>query len=337
MEANRLVIEWDLNLNSEVATEEAKQFLVWRSKFQTLCKRTGHLEAVRYASWRLEIIKNGAGILPPSIAVAGFDRINPALQNLKQALMDRGVEVTHQLLTFDTPQLAEHRVITDQDAECRADVYWAKQQLEDKPQASIAIVVPELSVLRSKLSNLLDDVLHPQTVRPGLSEAPRCYDFSLGVPLSTQPIIADALHLLRLAWQRGSILQQDVASLLQSPYWSEGLLEADARALLDARMRRELPLSFKVSRLQNYVQKVTIGDGGMYLPATTKALQGLFNFAQAQEAKQPPSVWGKFLQAALNHADWPGQRSLSSHEYQARKSFDSVLAQLSSLDDLLSC
>ena len=335
MEANRLVIEWDLNLNADEATEEAKEFLVWRSKFQGLCKRTGHLEAVRYASWRLEVIKNGAGILPASIAFAGFDRVNPQLQKLQQALMERGVDVSQQQITFETPQAAEHRVLTDQDAECRAAVYWAKEQLESNPQSSIAIVVPELSVLRSKLANLLDDVLHAQTVRPGFNEAPRCYDFSLGVPLSTQPIIRDALNLLRLAWQRGTILQQDVAHLLQSPYWSESLLEADARALLDARMRKDLPLSFKVSRLQNYIHKVTAGDGGMRLPATTKALQDLFHFAQTQGAKQPPSAWATLLQAALKHADWPGQRSLSSHEYQARKSFDGVLAQLASLDDLL--
>ncbi|NBQ85668.1 MAG: hypothetical protein EBU03_06070, partial [Methylophilaceae bacterium] len=160
-------------------------------------------------------------------------------------------------------------------------------------------------------------------------------DFSLGVSLNIQPIVADALNLLHLAWQRGNVLQQDIAHLLHSPYWSEGLQEADARALLDARMRRDLSLSFKVSRLQNYVLKVTTGDGAMRLPSTIKALQDLLEFAQTQEAKQPPSAWAVIIQKALKYADWPGQRSLSSHEYQAKKSFDSVLAQLSSLDDLL--
>ena len=335
MEANRLVIEWNLNLNTDEATEETKQFLVWRNKFQALCKKTGHLEAVRYANWRLDILKQGAGLLPNCIEFAGFDRINPQLKKLQQALIARGVQVAEKKLTFDAPQSAEHRVLTDQDAECRAAVLWAKQQLETNVDANVAIVVPELQVLRTKLSAMLDDALHAPTVRPGLVEAQRCYDFSLGVSLNTQPIIADALNLLHLAWQRGNVLQQEIAHLLHSPYWSEGLQEADARALLDARMRRDLPLSFKVSRLQNYVLKVTTGDGAMRLPATVKALQGLLEFAQTQEAKQPPSTWAVIIQKALKYADWPGQRSLSSHEYQAKKSFDSVLAQLSSLDDLL--
>ena len=335
IEANRLLIEWDLHLDADESTEETQQFLLWRNKFQALCKKTGHLEAVRYANWRLDVLKQGVGILPTHIEFAGFDRINPQLKKLQAALTARGVQVSHRLLTHPNPQPCEHRVLADQEAECRAAVYWAQQQLQANPNASVAIVVPELAALRSQLTALLDDVLHAQTLRPALVEAQRCYDFSLGVSLNTQPVIADALSLLHLAWQRGAVAQQDIAKLLHSPYWSEGLLEADARALLDARMRRDLPLSFKVSRLQNYVLKVTTGDGAMRLVATSQALQALLTFAHKQEAKQAPSAWASILPTALKHADWPGKRPLSSVEYQATQYFERVLAQLASLDDLL--
>jgi probable DNA repair protein len=335
MEANRLVIEWDLNLNADEVTEETNNFLDWRKRFQALCKKTGHLEAARYANWRLDVLKQSLVLLPSHIEFAGFDRINPQLQKLQQTLTSLGVQVSNKSLTFDTPQPCEHRILTDQDAECRAAVLWAKQQLGADEQANIAIVVPELQVLRSKLSAMLDDVLHPQAARPAFAEAQRCYDFSLGVSLNTQTVISDALSLIRLAWQRGNILQQEVAHILHSPYWSESLTEADARALLDARMRRDLPLSFKVNRLQNYVQKVSTGDGAMRLPATSQALQTLFSYAHKNEANQPPSAWAKIFQAALKQADWPGQRSLSSHEYQATKAFDNVFAELANLDDWL--
>jgi exodeoxyribonuclease-5 len=233
------------------------------------------------------------------------------------------------------PQQAKHIVLTNQDAECRAAVAWAKAQLAENPQASIAIVVPELAALRSKLSALLDDVLQSTAARPALAESRRCYDFSLGVPLNTQPVITTAIHLLQFAWKRGNIFQQEIVRLLHSPYWSEGLLEADARALLDARMRRDLPLSFKSVRLQNYIHKVTVGDDGMRLPATMKSLQDLLAYAQSQETKQLPSAWALVLGQALVHADWPGRRSLSSFEYQATKSFNKVLSAMAGLDDLL--
>lgn len=335
MEGNRLVIEWDLNLNADEATEETHHFLDWRKRFQALCKKTGYLEASRYSNWRLEILKQAKDLLPSQIEFAGFDRINPQLLKLQQTLTALGVQVSNKLLTFDVPQSCEHRVLTDQDAECRAAVLWAKQQLDASEKANIAIVVPELKVLRSKLAAMLDDVLHPQTARPALHEVQRCYDFSLGVSLSSQTIISDALSLIRLAWQRANILQQDVSHLLHSPYWSESFLEANARALLDARMRRDLPLSFRVNRLQNYVLKVTTGDGAIRLSASSQALQNLFAYANKNASNQPPSAWAKIFQAGLKQADWPGQRGLSSYEYQATKSFERVLAEFANLDDWL--
>ena len=335
MEANRLVIEWNLHIEMDEATEETKQFLEWRKRFQWLCKQNGYLESVRFGNWRLDVLESGVGTLPAHVEFAGFDRINPQLKRLQEVLMKRGVKVRSALLTFDSPQEAQHMVLTDQDAECRAAVAWAKAQLAENPNVSIAIVVPELAALRSKISALLDDVLHPSAARPALSENQRLYDFSLGVPLNTQPVIASAIHLLQLAWQRGNIFQQDIIQLLHSPYWSECLLEADARALLDARMRRDLPLSFKSARLQNYIHKVTAGEGGMRLRATIKALHDLLGYAQTQASKQHPSAWALVLDKALAHADWPGRRSLSSFEYQATKSFAKVISALAGLDDLL--
>ena len=335
MEANRYIIEWNLSIHPEQVTEETQQFLLWRQRFQTLCKEHQQLEAVRFANWRLDMIENGVGALPSEIAFAGFDAIHPQLARLQKALKARGVNVTTQALTLETPQTTEHVELSDQDAECRAAVAWAKSQLTANPKVQIAIVVPELSALRGNLASLLDDVLQTQTIRPALAESQRCYDFSLGVPLSAQAIINTALSLLRLAWQTKPVFQADIAYLLHSPYWSKSLSEADARALLDARMRKDLPLSFKASRLQHYVQKVTAGEGGMQLPALAGALQALLGFAAQHRNKQSPSVWAGHFQVILMQADWPGERSLSSVEYQAKKSFESVLAQLAGLDALL--
>lgn len=335
MEANRYIIEWNLSIHPEHVTEETHQFLIWRQRFQALCNQHNQLEAVRFANWRLDAIEKGLGVLPSHISFAGFDVIHPQLARLQKALKSRGVEVETYPLTLDAPQKSEHVELLDQDAECRAAVAWAQQHLIHHPQAKIAIVVPELAVLRAKLVALLDDAMHSNSVRPSLTDIQRCYDFSLGTPLHAQPMITAALNLLRLAWQEKTIFQSEFAYLLHSPYWSQSLSEADARALLDARIRKDLPLSFKVARLQAYVQKVTSGEGGMQLPGLSSALQALLGFAQSQRAKQAPSVWALNFQAALQQADWPGQRGLSSVEYQAKKSFESVLAQLAGLDALL--
>ena len=335
MEANRLAIEWGLHLSSDEATTETKAFLIWRQRFQSLCKRTEHLEAVRYSNWRIEMIKQGVGKLPSYIEFAGFDRTHPQLKMLQEALIQRGVSVSNKLLTFDTPQLSEHVVLSDRDAECRAAVLWAKKQLEENPASHIAIVVPELATLRSQFSGLLDDVLHPQTTRPALIDHSRSYEFSLGVPLNTLPVITTALNLLQLAWQHNNLSQQQVATLLHNPYWADDLAEADAKALFDARMRRDLPMSFSLNRLQHYMHKVTLGDGGIVIPSTIQAVNALFAYAKTHAVKQPPSTWASIFSTALQHAQWPGKRSLSNPENQAILAFEQVIGQLGSLDALL--
>ncbi|MEY3746901.1 MAG: hypothetical protein RL194_360, partial [Pseudomonadota bacterium] len=219
-EANRLLIEWNLSPDSDDMAEETRQFLLWRQKFQHLCKQGGWLEAVRYFSWQVQCVEQGLLALPAHVALAGFDRISPLQQRLFDALRAQGSSVERHLLVHEAPQQACRVEVSDQDAECRAAVAWVQQQLARNPAARLAIVVPELNVLREKLAALLDEALQPETVTPLLAQSSRRYDFSLGVPLSTRPVIAAALNLLRFGMQRQAVPQAEISALLHNPYWS---------------------------------------------------------------------------------------------------------------------
>ncbi|HEY0562738.1 MAG TPA: PD-(D/E)XK nuclease family protein [Methylophilus sp.] len=335
MEANRLLIEWNLRLDPQSATEETQQFSLWRQRFQTLCKQTGYLEAVRYMAWQIACLQKGAGSLPAQLQLAGFDRIHPHLQRLIDVLKVCGVTVTNAQLTLTAPQALAHVVLDDQDAECRAAVAWAQHQLTENPARKLAIVVPELEALRAKLAYLLDDTFHPTAAAPAHAELTRCYDFSLGVPLANLPIIRTALDLLRLAWQKRQILQSDFARLLQSSYWSNIAQEADARAKLDARMRRELPLSIKPNRLLHYLNHAQSGDYALSIQHLFADSQQLMTLAQQQARMQTPALWATSFRQILAATHWPGDRALSSHEYQAMQSFERILQQLTGLDALL--
>ncbi len=335
MEANRLLSEWRLSLPAESATEETQQFLQWREQFQTLCKQANVLEAVRYEDWQITCIERDAGQLPQHIQLAGFDRIHPYTKRLMQALEKRGVSVSTYPLTLATPQTQSHVLLNDQDEECRAAIAWAKAQLANQPESKIAIVVPELETLRDKLSHLLDDTFHPQTAAPAFAEQHRCYDFTLGVPLSSLPIINTALALLRFAWQRQPIMQADIAALLQSAYWSASQQEADARAQLDARMRQQLPLSVKNHRFLRFVQHACEGEHPLALSQLLEDTDQLLGLAQANGRQQSAAIWAEVFQSTLKACHWPGERHLSSHEYQAVQAFERVLQQLTSLESLV--
>ncbi len=335
MEANRLLTEWRLTFNLSEATEETQQFMQWREDFQQRCKVSNVLEAVRYEEWQMTCLQKDAGQLPAHIQLAGFDRLHPNIRRLIAVLEKRGVTVSTYPLTLPEPQQLVHVTLNDQDAECRAAVAWAQTQLLQNPNAKLAIVVPELEALRPKLSDLLDDVFHPQTAASAQAEAMRCYDFTLGVPLSSLPIISTALDLLRFAWQKQALLQSEITQLLASAYWSDSFGEANARAKLDARMRQEMPLNLSSYRFSRFLHHACEDDYALTLPnllANTKSLMGV---AQDNSRFASTKEWAETFKTALELTRWQGMRSPSSHEFQAVKSFNKVLQQLASLAPLV--
>ena len=335
IEANRFFTEWRLTLDTQNTSDETQQFLLWRAHFQMLCKQANVLEAVRYEDWQITRLAEGAGQLPAKIQLAGFDRIHPNMARLIQTLNKRGVTVSDYPTTLEKPGEVRYTLCNDQDEECRRAVAWAQEQLNKNPDTRIAIVTPALDTLRTKLSALLDDTFHPQSAAPAYADVLRCYDFTLGVPLSSLPIINTALNLLRFAWQKQAIMQMDIANLVNSAYWSASLTEANSRAKLDAHMRQRLPLSIKNYRLLHFIAHATDGEQALHLTALYNDLDQLLGIAQANSREQSAATWAEVFSSALQATNWPGERQLSSHEYQAVQSFERVLQQLVSLEGLV--
>ncbi|HIE90878.1 MAG TPA: hypothetical protein EYQ56_04080, partial [Methylophilaceae bacterium] len=159
--------------------------------------------------------------------------------------------------------------------------------------------------------------------------------FSLGVPLSSLPIISAALGLLRFAWQRQAILQAEIAQLLHNVYWSSSLRENDARAKLDARMRQDCPLSLTSHRFISFLHHACEGEYALGLPDLLADTKALMDVAQDNGRFASPAQWAETFTTALEVTRWQGERSISSHEYQAIESFKNVLQQLLSLAPLI--
>jgi exodeoxyribonuclease-5 len=334
MEANRYLIEWNISLDMATVSEETRQFLQWRQQFQTLCKQSGTLESVRYQTWQLEQLSQHALPLPANIQLAGFDRINPHVQTLITILQSAGVQIT----TFDNSvpaQQTQRMTFAEAMDEMRAAVHWAQQQLAADPQAKLALVVPDLDSQREILANLLDDTFHPEALHPAQAELPRCYEFSLGLPLSRWPLVHSALNVLRLAFQATPLPQSELSALLADIYWSQALYEADARAALDAEMRRQLPLQVNAYTFARFVARKQQDEYPILCPALHADLTSLLTQAKQTPRKQVPSAWVTSFTELLTATHWPGERGLSSHEHQCQTKFKAVLTQLAALDGWL--
>jgi len=333
MEANKLLLEWRINLPAGEQTEETRQFVRWRSAFRKACAQAGWLEPARYMEWQIDQLAAGAGQLPPQLHIAGFDRLSPQESRLFEVLAARGVTVTPYQTGLDQPAAAYQVMLADVADECRAAVFWAQQQLAGNPQVRIAIIAPELGAIRANLSALLDDVLHPEAVLPTAAEMPRQYDFSLGTPLISQPVIATALALLRTLAGRRQVEQEAFGMMLLQPYWSAGAREADGRAQLEAAIRAELPAVVTLDRLARFARKQA--ERGLAVSQLADNLDALLQVHARQPGKQSPSAWATAFRMTLGAAGWPGERGLSSHEFQAKQAFSEVLEHLAQLDVLL--
>ncbi len=328
MQANQYMVAWKLHIPRDQRSEESRQFLHWQRAFQASCKALNVLESVRYVDWQLDCLQQGKIGLPAHIAFAGFDQTAPQEQHFREILAMRGVQVSEYLSTCAEPASALHISLDKQEAECRAAVAWAQACLMQNPTFKLAIVAPQLNEVRNQLADLLDDTFYPASIRPSLADTSKNYNFSLGTPLIQQPIIQAALNLLHLlsAYQ---LQQPDISAVLLSPFWSANQQEADARAMLDAKMRDKLPMQLSLARFVGFAQKQH--DNGLNI---TQLLTHL-NAAMAHSSNRAlPSQWAQNLDSLLATLNWPGERSISSLEYQAVSAWQKALQQLAKLDVL---
>ena len=338
IEANKILIEWQLDdavlishAHTNFNTEETRQFLRWRHEFQRLCSYHNTVEAPRLFALEINVLAKTKLKLPDHIIFAGYDRFTPLENYLIQILKAYGVNTkVWQPSTRDAK--VNQIKLTDSNAECRAAVAWAKSKLAINPNAQLAIISPVLGNIRSQLSYLLDDTFHPETLHPSCYEAARCYDISLGLALTQYPIINSALCILKLAIPHASLTQAMCAALLQDVYFSEDT-ELDARAQLDARMRHTLGRTLNLDQLLNQVNRAIAQ--GLQMPRLEMVLTQIKSLSEAWSKKEMPSAWGLRFISILKAANWPNTKALSSHEYQTKQSWLSVLDEFVKLDFFL--
>jgi exodeoxyribonuclease-5 len=344
IEANNLMLNWQMSeadINHHFITQETRQFLRWRHTFEALCAKQNAIEPARltslqiglFAQYQLQITSEIA--LPKQIKLAGFDRITPLEAHLFALLKNCGVQVEQLPVNTNSSTSVEHYAAIDANGECRAAVAWAKQKLAENPEAQLAIISPALGGIRRELADLLDDTFHPETLHSSLYESPRCYDFSLGLALTEYAIVHSALQLLRLAATKADFIFDEVTPLLQDLYWGS-LQELDARAQLDAHMRKNMNASYSLDALIKQASKLQ--TNGIQLEVLLENLTQILRFqnqASSQgKQRQTLSAWVVAFVYLLDELHWAKTRSLSSHEFQTQQAFFKCLKELSALDSI---
>jgi len=316
------------SLRSGELNEDASAFRDWCATYSLRCERERHTDAALLPDLIAAQLSGAALRQPKWLALYGFDIMTPQQRALFDALRAAGTEVV-----VSAQQRREASVLRLACVDAREEIgraaAWARARLEADPQARIGIVVPDLAQQRKALVRTFRTVMAPASILPGAKEAPLPFNVSLGVALTTYPLVQAACLILELA---GHEIEFGRASLLlRSPFIAAGESEAAGRARLDLELRRRAEPSITLDRL---LDTIDAAGAGAHAPELAQRLRKLAGFRRSDLfAARAPSAWAKAVTEALKLMGFPDKgRSLDSAEYQTLKKWHEVVAGFALLD-----
>ncbi len=331
-----LMHAWQMGaaLRQATANDDLDAYLEWSAAFQKACTRYRYLDSGRLPEMICEYLKTQVLTAPTCVIFYGFTKLTPQQQTFFEVLNSAGCHTGIAEPERDYGH-AECRAYTDTAAEIRASAQWARRLIEQHPDVSIGIIVPDLGAVQSMVRQIMDNALRPDLLLPGATDMRRPYNVSLGQSLSSYPLIHSALLILELA--QGELPLGKTGSLLRSPFLAGAEQEMAQRALLDARLRQLRDVTVSLPTLHKYASEP--GEEGGARPYSCPLLAArltgpLVETSRIINKQQSPSAWWATFMKTLDTLGWPGERPLNSKEHQTLMAWQNLDAHLSSLDML---
>jgi len=316
-------------LRAFATTHDARTFAAWAEAFQRLCDRNAyHSRAALQPALQLHIEAHALTPLP-TLTLAGFPDLTPAQRNLLEAFRAAGSQITELTLEPSQSPHATRAILTaaSEQEELQAVAQWLRTFIQQRPSqtTTVAVLLPDSSEAPA-LESVVRAILAPelQPISEDLSSTP--WEFTSNSPLVSLPILATALDLAH--WAQSPLELNAVTALLLSPYLTAPT-ELDTAAHFDANilrqanlLRPEIDLRSLLSMAANSITPIS----------WIKSLIQYITKSGNLETPRTYADWAEFLRNLLAAANWPGQRPLSPHEFQATQAWDSLLDQLATLD-----
>lgn len=251
----------------------------------------------------------------------GFDVMSPAASAVLTLLEEHGL--AQKRFTGAGIEDPDVRVVECRDAgdEWRYVARWARAELSANPGAELGVICPDLHTRRDEIEEILEDVLHPEM--PWRVDAPRVFHLSLGRPLVEYPIAGSALDLLR--WTGRRISFETISRTLRSPYLGSGV-DLDARVAFELALRARGRESYSIAQLE------TLAGERPELAELSRLLGAARRLDTPRQSD--PGGWSAFFSDWLRAFNWPGERSLDSHEYQAVNAWREQLSRFAGLNTI---
>lgn len=313
---------------AQFPSEDVKAFNRWVANYYKRCKNAAWLDQARLPDTLKRAIKLGNVALPNELIFAGFIQFTPQQIELITAIREKNTQINLYKPTEVNASVNGKKFDSTQQ-EFQSIAKWCREKLEKNADARIAVAVPGLSGLRSKLDKVLRKSLYPSSFHSEQEFINPAYQFSTGESLADSSIAQMAMSLLELI--QGNFTLDHISSILRNPYCYGGKAEQNERMKMDAWLRRQGLLEFNLSTLLDifkaYHRKNNSNDTTLF----EVSLMTLKTSAGITKSYYSPSIWAKHFLSYLEKFGWP-DINLNSYEQRHAHAMRSCLTEFASID-----
>jgi probable DNA repair protein len=305
-------------------SDDVAVFARWAESYRAALSRLSAVDDAGLPDWLASCAAEVPAWRKAQTAMVGFIEYSPQAERLLAAMSAVGMRELRVASLADAGDNAISRAQRTEAATPRDEVaralHWARARALADPDATIVVAIEDLDRRRAEVRALADEILCPALQSPGHEEAPRPYNLSLGVAAADVPLIATALDLIALA--HAPLPMARAATLVRSPYLAAAGEDWHRRARLEDTWLRE---GWREVSLAAVVATAGAQDRA-FAPVVRAAESG-----PRGHLPLSPRAWTEAWRALLESAGWPGDRTLSSVEWQGRSAWDELLAEFSAL------
>lgn len=307
-----------LNRRARIAWDrDAAAFSDWLADFDEICRAGNTISPARLPLELIEGLKQDSHEREP-LLLAGFDRILPTQQELFAAW-----GACTQAPLGETAAQIEFHQAGDPSTELAACALWCKQRLAANPHARLLVVTQDVPDRRGEIERAFLRF----AVRGATAPAPpSTFEFSLGVPLG-QAALARGAGLL-LHWLTEPIEEHELDWLFSTGQIAASPSESLALTAFMRALRRRSLQRTKWGLAEFLRQKPGAELPAAWVARITQAQRRLQEFARRP---QSPIAWAELAPQLLEFAGWPGDRPLTSSEFQAHRRWQQTVDECASL------
>ena len=323
-DADRLMLEWHIQVQRAWYTPDHERFLSWRQAYEQRLAAWGAVDLARLTAALTQWIEQGQVRLPRRVVMAGYTDYSPAMSAVLAELKKARVELFE--LSEAQPELqakVRQLVCASNADQWQAAGRWAQTQLKQFPQGRFAIVAPSLQSEAALAKRVLGRLLKPE-------EGGWRFNVAVAPPLSDWPEARAMMAWLSLCiglFDRAEVPTALAGQALLAGCCAGSISEAGARALVDAQWRERYALKVTAKRWAQGLDR---------LPLLRQAWAGTQEiWQQTPSGDQSWLVWANVFRQLLVSLGFPGEGSQSSTQYQTTTALDALVSRLATLDDLL--